>query len=133
MGWAVREGVKAEMRAIPALENVDRGRKKLLRDTAIPVGGVHRERTEKAEAPPVRGEIRANELLIVVGGDCGRRISLPPRVYVTRIAHKLHRIRHTEKSAEREPDNAVGFAKVAFSERTDACFDFGSAGCHCFY
>lgn len=119
---ALREGVETEMTTAPATEDIHGRSDKVLRHAAIPIFRVDGEGSEKAETSPVAREVRAEESAVLFGGKNRRRIGLPPRARVLRIAHKTQRIGQAEKRAERQADHAVGGRQIALDQRPNDYF-----------
>ncbi len=115
---ALSEREEAGVRRPPGSEALHDGFEQRTRDATVPEIGPHRQRSERADAAPVRCEVRADDHTAPFRDERRRRIGSPTSADPIAVARKGQRIREAEKGPEREPEDPIGFAEVAFPHRS---------------
>jgi len=88
-------------------------------DSSVVQIRTNRERSEKTDAAPSRGEVRADQAAVegrAEGGDVRRT---PAAVNIVAVRPEAFWIGSAKKRAERHPDDACRFRQIAFIERGD--------------
>ena len=117
---ARRKGEEAAMAATPTVEELHHGRHQLLRHAAVPAFRVNCKRAEKAEATPVRCEVRANQFSFELSGENSGWIGLPSCVGKAGITHERCWIGNTQERAEGEANDSVSVWQISREQRPDA-------------
>ena len=97
---AVGEGEKSGVLCPPSGEAVHDWFHQTLPYATIPQVGANGQRTEEANTAPVGGEVRPDKFAADLGAESGRRVGMPARPHVARIAHEGGRLWQAQERAE---------------------------------
>lgn len=81
---------------------------------------VHGQRSEEADAAPVRGEVGADQLPVQPSPKRGGGIGHPAGADVTGVAHERAGLGQPEEGAEGQSHDGVGRSEVVLTQRTHA-------------